>query len=87
MITEVAIIGTIGAAAITIIDHENLLGNNPEKKWFWERPPFVAAKVVTKIVYVQPKVTPMSEPLVQSKYQVTTQTNPGEWTQPKRGTY
>jgi hypothetical protein len=87
MIEEIAVVGVIGAIAYTVADHENVLpwAPNPEKKFWWER--IFAPKVVTKIVYVQPKVTPMSEPTVQSKYVMTTQTNPGEWTQPKRGTY
>jgi len=37
MITEALIVGTIGTVAITLIDHENLLGNNPEKLFWWER--------------------------------------------------
>jgi len=30
-------IAGIGAAAVTFADHENIFGNNPLKKWWWER--------------------------------------------------
>lgn len=32
-------LGVIGAgvAAFTVVDHENLLGNNPTKAWWWTR--------------------------------------------------
>jgi hypothetical protein len=37
-----AILGVAGAAGVaTLVDHENLLGNNPGRKFWWERPPFV----------------------------------------------
>jgi len=74
-----------GATALTLLDKENILGLNPSKVWWWERvfPP----KVVTVVKYIERPVVAMSEPLIQSKYLVTAQTNPGDWTQPKRGAY
>jgi len=42
MIGEILAISAVGAVAFTVVDHENLLGNNPLKKFWWERPPFTA---------------------------------------------
>lgn len=65
MLGEILAISAVGAAAFTVIDHENLLGNNPSKKWFWERPPFVptipAAQMPQRFIQPQPRLTPAQE--------------------------
>ena len=45
MLGEILAISAVGAVAFTVVDHENMLGNNPLKKFWWERPPFTAVTI------------------------------------------
>jgi hypothetical protein len=84
MIEELLLVGGVSAVGLTLAHKYNLIPqvfNNPQQRWWWE------PQVVTVVKYIERPVVAMSEPLIQSKYLVTAQSNPGEWTQPKRGTY
>jgi hypothetical protein len=50
----IASIVGIGSIGMTVADQQNIFGNNPEKKWFWERPPFVAAPPAARAPIIRP---------------------------------
>jgi len=92
MLAEAIIIGGIGAVAYTALDHENMLpwSQTVEKKWFWEKPPFVpttpparfltSRPINTEEIYRQQQVRQqqMEEQLArrQSKYTVSDYSSP-----------
>jgi len=43
MIGKILAVVGIAGVGFTIADKYNVFGVNPTEKWFWERPPFVAA--------------------------------------------
>jgi len=62
MIAELAAIGVVAGVGFTVIDHENLLGNNPLKKFWWERPPFAPETPAARIQAIQvQRVSPAQE--------------------------
>jgi hypothetical protein len=59
MITEIAIVAGVAGVGLAIADQQNLFGINPERKWFWERPPFVPAiPPPAARIRIQPMVVP-----------------------------
>ena len=60
MIAELALVGGLGAIAVTVADHENLFQQNPLKQWWWERPPFAPAPPAARatIPIQRPRLSP-----------------------------
>jgi hypothetical protein len=54
MLGEAIAVTAIGATVVTILDHENIFGQNPEKKFWWERPPFVAVPPAARAPIIRP---------------------------------
>lgn len=65
MIAEIAAIGIVAGVGFTVIDHENLFGNNPQKQFWWERvqwpwvaqPPAAGARI-NRAIQTQPSLSP-----------------------------
>jgi hypothetical protein len=58
MIGKIAIVGAVGVALYTVLDHENILpwANNPNKGWWWERiVPATTARASMPTVFAQPQ--------------------------------
>jgi hypothetical protein len=64
MLMEIALVSGVSALAYTIADHENVLpwAPNPEKKFWWERPPFSATPIArTTVARPTPQMTPIQK--------------------------
>lgn len=56
MIGKILAVGAVSAALITVADKYNLLGINPNQKWWWERPPFAPQQTARMLPYIPPRV-------------------------------
>jgi hypothetical protein len=54
MLGEAIAVTAIGATVVTILDHENVFGQNPEKKFWWERPPFTPLAATARSTFPTP---------------------------------
>jgi hypothetical protein len=57
MLGEAIAVTAIGATVVTILDHENIFGQNPEKKFWWER---IFPQPAAAAVRTQTMVRPLS---------------------------
>jgi hypothetical protein len=66
----IASIVGIGSIGLTVADQQNIFGNNPEKKWFWERPPFVAAPPAARAPIIRPTPQTPEQKIKQAQIQM-----------------
>jgi hypothetical protein len=70
MLGEAIAVTAIGATVVTILDHENIFGQNPEKKFWWERPPFVAVPPAARAPIIRPTPQTPEQKIKQAQIQM-----------------
>ena len=70
MLGEAIAVTALGATVVTILDHENIFGQNPEKKFWWERPPFVAAPPAARAPIIRPTPQTPEQKIRQAQIQM-----------------